>query len=250
MRGEDEYLGRAVRELAAGPADRGTLGRVLVLVRSSMRTAGARSVATGRWLADVVLRATPHVPVRDLPTLSSHHGGLLGPELAAALIRNASNTTATLGAVAGAVAGAEELLPPAWLAIPAELLVETLGVVAVELKLVAELHAVYGRPVTGTPAGRGLAVARAWAEGRGVRPSELVQPGGVSEALGRTTRREVTRLVQRRLARRALRNMSALAPLFAGAVTGAELNRRATRSLGEAVARDLAASRPTPPTAS
>jgi hypothetical protein len=36
-----------------------------------------------------------------------------------------------------------------------------------------------------------------------------------------------------------MRNMSALAPLMAGAVAGAELNRRATRALGEKVARDL-----------
>jgi hypothetical protein len=33
--------------------------------------------------------------------------------------------------------------------------------------------------------------------------------------------------------------MSALAPFLAGAVAGAEVNRRATRSLGAAVVRDL-----------
>jgi hypothetical protein len=205
-----------------------------------MRAAGARSVASGRWFADVVLDAAPHLPLRDLPTLRRHHGGLCGPELAGALVRSASLTTAGLGAVAGALAGAEELVPPAWLAIPAELAVETLAVVAVELKLVAELHEAYGRPVAGTPAERGLALARAWAEGRGVTPQMLVQPGGMAQALGRTTRREVARLVQRRLARRAVRNLSALAPFLAGAVAGAEVNRRATRSLGEAVVRDLA----------
>jgi hypothetical protein len=32
-----------------------------------------------------------------------------------------------------------------------------------------------------------------------------------------------------------------LAPFLTGAVAGAEVNRRATRSLGEAVVRDLAA---------
>ena len=59
---------------------------------------------------------------------------------------------------------------------------------------------------------------------------------------GRGPRRELTRMLQRRLALRALRNMSALAPLMAGAVAGAELNRRATRSLGEKVKRDLSPS--------
>ena len=48
------------------------------------------------------------------------------------------------------------------------------------------------------------------------------------------------RLVRRRLMRRTLRNTSSLAPFLIGAVAGAELNRRATASLGDAVVRDLA----------
>jgi hypothetical protein len=235
-----EDLGRAVGALAATESpDEGTLRRTAALVRSSMRAAGARSVATGRWFADVVLAAAPHVPVRDVATLKAHHHGLEGPDLAGALIRSASRTTAGLGAVTGALAGAQELLPPTWLAIPVELAVETLTIVSIEMKLVAELHEVYGKPVPGTLAERGVAVARAWAEGRGVRPLDLARPGGVVQALGISTRRELTRLLQRRLARRALRSLSALAPLLAGAVAGAEVNRRATRSLGEAVVKDL-----------
>jgi len=236
---DDDDLGRAVGALASGGHDRHSVGRTVGLVRSSMRAAGGRSVATGRWFAEVVLAAAPHLPARDLATLRAHHGGRSGRELADALIRNASRTTATMGAVAGGVVGAEELVPPAWLALPAELVVETLAVVAVEMKLVAELQAVYGRPVTGSPAERGVAVAKAWAERRGVTARELVQAGGLGQMLGRSTRREVTRLLQRRLAGRALRNLPTLAPLLAGAVAGAEINRRATRSLGEAVVRDL-----------
>ncbi|MDQ3898461.1 MAG: hypothetical protein M3326_14665, partial [Actinomycetota bacterium] len=170
----------------------------------------------------------------------AQYGGLTGDALAAELVRSASLTTARFGAVAGAVAGVEELAPPTWAAIPAELLVETLAVVAVEMKLVAELQEAYGMPVTGSPMERSTAVVVAWAEGRGVTPQTLVQPGGLAQMLGRTSRRELSRMLQRRLARRALRNMSALAPLMAGAVAGAELNRRATRALGERVARDLA----------
>jgi hypothetical protein len=107
------------------------------------------------------------------------------------------------------------------------------------MKLVAELQAACGRPITGTPAQRGLAVARAWADQRGVTPADLVQPGGLGQALGRSSRREVARVLQRRLTRRALRNLPTLAPFLVGAVAGAEVNRRATRSLGEAVVRDL-----------
>ncbi|MGI8776411.1 MAG: hypothetical protein ACR2LJ_03275 [Acidimicrobiales bacterium] len=238
MTGDDD-LGKAVGALTAGGGDAGSLRRTVGLVRSSMRAAGARSVATGRWLTDVVLDVAPHLPARDLATLRAHHGGQSGQELAEELIRNAARTTATLGAVAGAVAGAEELAPPTWLALPAELVAETLAVVAVEMKLVAELQAAFGRPVTGSPAERGLAVAQAWAERRGVSTRDLVAAGGLAQALGRSSRREVARLLQRRLARRALRNLPTLAPFLVGAVAGAEVNRRATRSLGEAVVRDL-----------
>jgi hypothetical protein len=239
----NDDLGRAVGELAGGADERPGLGRAVRLARSSMKEAGARSIATGRWLSEVMIDAAPHIPVRDLATLSAHHGGRTGADLADELVRAASRTTAAMGALAGAVAGAEELAPPAWLAIPAELLVETLAVVAVELKLVAELQEAFGQPVPGSPAERSIAVIRAWAEGRGVTVRTLAEPGGLGQAFGRSTRRELSRLLQRRLARRALRSASALSPFLTGAVAGAELNRRATRSLGENVARDLSSRR-------
>ena len=66
----------------------------------------------------------------------------------------------------------------------------------------------------------------------------------MGDLLGRGARQEVTRLVRRRLMRRTLRNTSSLAPFLLGAIAGAELNRRATASLGDAVVRDLAARRP------
>ena len=234
----DEDLGRAVGSLAGGGADRGNLARAAKLAARSMKAAGAKSVATGLWLAEAMVDAVPHIPVRDAGTLSAQHG-LTGDRLAAEVVRAASHTTAGLGAVAGALAGAEELAPPTWAAIPAELLVETLAVVAVEMKLVAELQEVYGMPVTGTASQRSLAIVQAWAESRGVTPAALLRPGGLAQVFGRGSRRELARILQRRLARRAIRNMSALAPLMAGAVAGAELNRRATRALGEKVARDL-----------
>jgi hypothetical protein len=39
--------------------------------------------------------------------------------------------------------------------------------------------------------------------------------------------------------RRLRRNLTSLAPFLAGAVAGAELNRRETRALGAALQRDL-----------
>lgn len=235
----DDDLGRAVGDLAEGDADRATFARTARLVGSSLKAAGARSVASGRWLAEALLDAVPHIPVRDASSLSAAYGGRTGRALAEELVRSASHRTAGFGAVAGALAGAHELAPPTWMAIPAELVAETLAVVAVEMKLVAELQEVYGMPVTGTPMERTTAIVVAWAEGRGVTPETLVRPGGVAQVLGRTSRRELTRMLQRRLARRAVRNMSALIPLMAGAVAGAELNRRATRALGDRVVGDL-----------
>jgi hypothetical protein len=235
----DEDLGRAVGALAGGDADRNNLSRAAKLAAKSMKAAGAKSVATGAWLAEAVVDAVPHIPIRDAATLSAQHRYLTGDRLAAEVVRAASHTTAGLGAVAGALAGAHELAPPTWAAIPAELLVETLAVVAVEMKLVAELQEVYGMPVTGTPSQRSWAIVQAWAESRGVTPAALLRPGGLAQVFGRGSRRELARMLQRRLARRAVRNMAALAPLLTGAVAGAELNRRATRALGEKVAHDL-----------
>ncbi len=234
---EDEQLGEAVE--AIGHGDARQWARAAKVVGESMRAAGARSIGSGRWLADSVMDLAAHVPTRDLTTLEAHHSGLSGRALADRLIANATRTTAGVGAAAGAVAAVEEFAPPAWVALPVELMVEVLGVVAVEMKLVAELHEVYHQPINGTPAERALIVGRAWAERRGVSAATLANPGGMTHVVGATARREVTRLVRRRLARRTARSVWTLAPLLVGAAAGATINRRATRSLGQAVRDDL-----------
>jgi hypothetical protein len=241
----DEELGRAVGEVVGGDPGGVGLRQLAKLAAGSMKAAGARSVATGAWLAGAVVDAVPHIPVRDASILSAQHGGLTGDPLAREVVRAASHTTAGFGAVAGALATTHELVPPTWAAIPAELLVETLAVVAVEMKLVAELQEIYGMPVTGTPTERSVAIIGAWAESRGITPQALLRPGGVAQLLGRGSRRELARMLQRRLALRALRSTSALIPLMAGAVAGAELNRRATKAIGEKVARDLSSAQRT-----
>jgi hypothetical protein len=237
----DDDLGDALGSVAGGRTDASTLARLTRLLGKSARAAGSGAVASGRWLADVMIDVAPRIPIRDLATLQAHHGGLAGAALADEVIRSAVRTSAAIGAAAGALASADVLAPPAWLALPLELVVETLAVAAVEMKLVAELHEVYERPVTGTPSDRALAIVKAWAERRGVTPALLTRRGGVTDTLGRGARNEVIRLVRRRLVRRLGRNLSTLAPLLIGGVAGAEVNRRATRDLGERVVRDLAA---------
>jgi uncharacterized protein (DUF697 family) len=213
---------------------------LLDIVRRSVAGTGAKAMASGKWLVETMIDTAPRIPIRNKALLESHHPGLEPPELAAELIRAASRSSATIGAASGALMGAEELAPPAWVTIPFELVIETLSVAAIEMKLVAELHEVYGRPVTGSAGDRALALVRAWAERRGVTPAVLAASGGLAETLGRSTRNEVIRLARRRMLRRLGRNLTSLAPLLAGAVAGAEVNRRGTKSLGEAVVRDLA----------
>ena len=214
------------------------------IAASAVRRAGKGALGGGRWLAETLVDIIPRIPVRDLQTLQEHHGGASGPALAGALVRNAALATAAVGATTGAIAAAEDLAPPAWVVLPAELIIETLAIAAIEMKLVAELHEVYGRPVPGHGTDRALTLGRAWAERRGVTPQTLITGGGVADVLGRGTRNEIMRLLRRRLMRRTLRNTSSLAPFMIGAVAGAGVNHRATAHLGNAVVRDLAAHQP------
>jgi hypothetical protein len=238
---DNAEIGDALGSMAGGHADRSTLTTASRLLARSARAAGAGAVASGRWLAETVIDMAPRIPIRDLDTLIAHHNGLTGAALAEEVVRTASRSSAAIGAAAGALASAEELAPPAWLALPLELVVETMAVAAIEMKLVAELHEVYEQPVRGSTGDRATAIVRAWAERRGVTPALLANNGSVADTLGRGARNELVRQVRRRLVRRMGRNLSTLAPLFIGAVAGAELNRRATRDLGAAVVRDLAA---------
>jgi hypothetical protein len=230
-----EALGRATNQGLDYRTLRG-LGDAAV---SSMRRAGAGAVGGGRWLAETTLDVVPHLPVRGLDTLVEHHHGLTGDALAAELVRNAARATATVGAATGALAAAEGFAPPAWLTIPVELILETLAVAAIEMKLVAELHETYGQPVPGQGRERALILARSWAERRGITATTFMSGGGLSEVLGRGTRNEIMRILQRRMLRRTVRNTATFVPFLIGAVAGAELNRRATTAVGTAIVRDL-----------
>lgn len=236
-----------VADLAEGRVDAKLLSRVAGRLGASAKAAGARAVTTGQWMATMLIDVAPRIPIRDQATLQSDHDGLSGAALAGELIRRASRSSGAIGGASGALMSAEHFVPPTWIAIPFELVVETVAVAVIELKLVGELHEVYGRPVQGGENERTVSLVKAWAERRGVTAATVSTPGGLAEALGRGTRNELVRLVRRRLVSRLGRNLSSLAPLLAGAVAGAEVNRRATRALGEAVVRDLAAVRVSAP---
>src|SRR5208282_5028892 len=103
---------------------------------------GARS--GGRWLTAEALAMAPRLPVRDQQRLRAQFPGLEPEELADALIHGAARSSGVVGAAAGAAMVLP--LPTA----PVEILVETLAVVGIEIKLVAELHEVYGMPAPGS----------------------------------------------------------------------------------------------------
>ena len=227
----------------------GRVARIARLASTSARAAGARAVSSGRWLADTTIDVAGHVPVRDLDTLRAHHDGLSGALLARPLIRNAALASGAVGASTGALAAASYSTPLLWATLPVELAVETLLVVAIEMKLAGELHEAAGYPVAHDLRRSGPLLARAWAETRGIDPADLVRlaaPGQgaaaaatASEVLGRSARDQLVQQVQRRLVRRTGRSAASFVPLMVGAVAGAELNRRATRRFGRTVARTL-----------
>lgn len=205
------------------------LGGALV---ASGRRAGVATVASGRWLADVVVDAAPRIPVRDLATLRRHHPGLEREALADALVASAVKATMAVGVAGGAVTGIQWTIPATLVAIPLELAVEVAAVAAIEVKLVAELHEVYGVTVHGSGTQRGTAYALSWANRRGVNPLE---PATMTAALGVVARRRV----QRRLMARAGRGIGTLAPLMFGAAFGAYSNRKQTLLLADSLRGDL-----------
>src|SRR5216110_1669723 len=120
-------------------------------VTSSARAAGRGTRAVRRragdgigWLADQVVAMAPRLRVRNQAALQAQFPGRSPDEIADALIDGAARAAAAAGGAAG-MASALPVLP----ACPAEIAAETLVLVGIELKLVAELHEAYGSPAPG-----------------------------------------------------------------------------------------------------
>jgi hypothetical protein len=173
----------------------------------------------GQWLAGQAMEMAPKVPIRSINTLRGQYPGLGTEELADHLIKSAARASAGVGAAMG-MAAATPFVPT----MPVELAVETLALVGIELKLVAELHEVYGMPAPGSGPERMLAYLGAWANRRGVR----ITGEGVALAVGSPLRRKL----ERRLVAKAGQSTLSLAPLLAGAAAGLMVDHRETRRLG------------------
>lgn len=234
---DDTGVGKTVAELARSDLEpagrRRLLGRLVDDVRRRGPGKIFRPKAALRWMTDVVGDLAPHVPIRDIATLRSHFDGLDDDELADRLIRNAARATAGIGAAGGGVASVQWTVTPTLLSAPALLAAETIAVVAVELKLIGELHEVYRRPITGAAAQRASTLLHSWASQRGVNP--LIPGVGVASVLGTAARKEL----QSTLLKRFGRNLTTLGPLLTGAAVAGYLNRRATNKLGEELKKDL-----------
>ncbi|GGL14051.1 hypothetical protein [Mangrovihabitans endophyticus] len=230
-------LGATVAALTADDIEpagrRQLLGRLVSDIRRSGLGQMFRPKAAMRWMADTVGRIAPHVPVRDRDTLRRHFPDLDDDALAERLVRNAARATAGIGAAGGGVASLEWAATPTLLSAPILLVAETVAVVAVELKLIGELHEVYGRPVTGTAGQRATTLIHVWSSQRGVNP--MVPGTGVASVLGTAARKELQTALMRRFGR----NLTTMGPLLTGAAVASYLNRRATRHLGEHLRKEL-----------
>jgi hypothetical protein len=213
-------LVRALRRVAR------SANRVAGRARRGAGTAGRGAASLLNWLTAQVIAMGPRLRVRDQATLRAQFPGRSDEEIGELLIDHAARAAMAVGGATGAWA-ALPVLP----AFPAEVAAETLAVVGIELKLVAELHEAYGAPATGSAADRARAYLAAWAHRRGF----YTVPGGLLLVAGSPLARQL----RRRLLARVRRSTFSLAPLFTGAIAGAMLNRREMRRLGQDIVADL-----------
>jgi hypothetical protein len=198
----------------AGAAGRGTRAA----------TGGLSSAIT--WLTGQVVAMGPRLSIRDQATLRREFPGRGDEEIAELLIERAGRASGAVGGATGAWA-ALPVLP----AFPAEIVAETLIVVGIEIKMVAELHEVLGLPAQGSGTDRARAYLAAWSHRRGL----FAVPGGFVLVAGSP----LARILRKRLAGRVRRSAFALGPVFTGAVAGVLINRRETRKLGREILDDL-----------
>ncbi|MFI1369571.1 hypothetical protein [Streptomyces griseochromogenes] len=197
------------------------------LAREGARMGGSGARAGLAYLTDRIIEIAPRVPVRDLATLRRQFPGLGPEQLADKLVAGAAGATSAVGAGVGAAAMLP--VPPA---MPAELAAEITGVAAIELKLVAELHEVYGLRPPGNLMARSTAYLSSWSGERGV---DVMKPSTINTALGGQMKRELRQQIMKRM----VRDLPSLMPFMVGAAVGAVMNRRDTKKLASRIRADL-----------
>lgn len=191
------------------------------------RKSGDRARAGLAYITDRIIEIAPRIPVRDLATLRAQFPGLGPEQIADKLVAGAANASSAVGAGVGAAA-----MLPAPPAMPAELAAEITGVAAVELKLIAELHEVYGVRPPGNLRERSTAYLDSWSGERGI---DVTKPSTINSALGGQIKRQLRQQIMKRM----VRNLPNLMPFLVGAAVGAVMNRRDTKHLAERIRKDL-----------
>ncbi|MEV7084379.1 hypothetical protein AB0O07_00495 [Streptomyces sp. NPDC093085] len=204
-----------------------TGGRRLGGLRRGVRKGSDGAKAALSYVADRIIDIAPRIPVRDLATLRAQFPGLGPEELADKLVAGAANSSSTVGAGVGAAAMMP--VPPA---MPAELAAEITAVAAIELKLIAELHEVYGQRPPGSLRARSTAYLTSWTQERGV---DITKPSTYNGALNGPMKRELRHQITKRM----VRTLPNLVPFMVGAAVGALMNRRDTKKVAEHVRNDL-----------
>ncbi|MER7562427.1 hypothetical protein ACGFWE_33400 [Streptomyces sp. NPDC048523] len=209
------------------PVARRRVSAIRDRAREGVRKGGSRARAGLAYLTDRIIENAPRIPVRDLATLRRQFPGLGPEQLADKLVAGAASATATVGAGIGAAAMLP--VPPA---MPTELAAEITGVAAIELKLIAELHEVYGVRPPGNLKERSTAYLNSWSGERGI---DVKKPSTVSGALNSPMKQQLRQQIMKRM----IRDLPNLMPFLVGAAVGAVMNRRDTRKLAERIRKDL-----------
>ncbi|MET9404290.1 hypothetical protein ABZX90_00610 [Streptomyces sp. NPDC002935] len=196
-------------------------------VTKGVHTSGVRVRSGLAYVVDRIIDIAPRVPVRDLATLRKQFPGLDPEQLADKLVAGAAAATSTVGAGIGAAAMLP--VPPA---MPTELAAEITAVAAIELKLVAELHEVYGLRPPGNLKQRSTAYLHSWSGERGI---DVAKPVTINAALGGQMKREL----RQQIMKRTIRDLPNLIPFMVGAAVGAVMNRRDTKRVAGHIRRDL-----------
>ncbi|MFE5188425.1 hypothetical protein [Streptomyces sp. NPDC056628] len=217
----------AVPAPVRAPATRRRAAVMRERAAQGVRKSGSHARAGLGYLADRLIEYAPRIPVRDLATLRRQFPNLGPEQIADKLVTGAANASSTVGAGVGAAAMLP--VPPA---MPTELAAEITGVAAIELKLIAELHEVYGVRPPGNLRERSTAYLSSWTEERGIDP---LKPVTINAALGGQMKRELRQQIMKRM----VRNLPNLMPFMVGAAVGAVMNRRDTRKLAARVRADL-----------
>ncbi|WP_329302047.1 hypothetical protein OG410_30680 [Streptomyces sp. NBC_00659] len=209
------------------PAARRRVEAVRDGVKRGVTRSGVRARAGLAFVTDRIIDIAPRVPVRDLATLRRQFPGLGPEELADKLVAGAAAATSTVGAGIGAAAMLP--VPPA---MPTELAAEITAVAAIELKLIAELHEVYGLRPQGNLKQRSTAYLHSWSGERGI---DVAKPMTINAALGGQMKREL----RQQIMKRTVRDLPNLMPFMVGAAVGAVMNRRDTKRVAGHIRKDL-----------